>query len=1199
MRFPCNSEPPNSQPIWRFSPTQPPPRHPGNPARPLSALTGEKLKLPSRLLSLAIEPRPLIDGSRLSARVPADLLGRVPSDCGAAAALESHFSRRFPSTDGLDARFLKRFQMIPYSACVCRGADRRRWTLLTAQEGTSLTIGNEESFCISYPGEDEKSLSSAFSTSEICMLEAVKKADRCLVTCAEQEVRLAGRRSRQPVITRILDLSLLDDTYSGITKILLSKCNNWAFNTFNLDVSTGGRSLSYLLVHLFQEYGFVQHFKLDIVKVWHCFNLMEAAYHRHNPYHNSVHAADVTQAMHCFLQENKFATYLTPLEAMSAVIAAVAHDLDHPGVTQAFLVATSNHLVNLYHNSSVLENHHWRTAISCLSESGIFNHLDKEVWSDIQMKIRSLILATDITRQKEFLARFKDYLSTESLDMEQTQYRHFALQIALKCADLCNPCRPWAISQRWSYQVCQEFYRQGAYERQLKLPVTPTFDCSRTKVAKIQTDFFQFVVSPLFETWDNFLNTPLSNKLLINLQHNFAQWQQRMITVQQAVITESKIPEITIDSSLDSSKANQLSEKNIAGKESLLTVDSDVLLKQHRSKSDSSFTPGLLSPKIHMETYSTEELHPSTTLLSLSSITNTVQLRQVYATTKVESHLICPTLFQPSTNVVFKEKTEELSLPITKQCEESCSNETNENNSDNNVVAQCSVNVSCPDGCGTPTTPEKSPTLHVHSTKQRSQSLINDSDELKHCSRILQHRRASDFDFYMYNNVYGASGSTSPVSDKGELFELQHSREKYFTSISTSTDNISNRSPSIDSKARNSFCLPNICSNKECLKGTCVCRTDSDNKTPSWCWHISRSFSAERPVKPTHDFDSPLPSGHGSSSSLNYNGHNRRRGSAPVTYSLNKDSSTGRISSVEDLQCKDSQKEGSEICGSSGRRWSIPVAISGFQETQSSIRHSEKSGPTLFNTRRRSFGLLEPLLAATTMDEEHYSQQNCSTVKSFQTSQFSNNDTNDCSNETRDKSVASSDPFLTITSQQRSSQRRGSLPTDLYSSGEMNFPLKESSEVTNQPRILLEQTRRHGAPADLLSVLIGPSGMLNTMHGIINSQRISEGPCNIAQGSSRRRSGGLEMLSGIWRPRTSDIYIGIGMASKWNLRCQLLEAWSSWRMEENKLNPQATTSTTSVIDPHLKYLQRRGSVPLNMSLLSMKPETAFSSGQDD
>ncbi|GBO09055.1 hypothetical protein AVEN_125584-1 [Araneus ventricosus] len=69
-----------------------------------------------------------------------------------------------------------------------------------------------------YPGEDEKSISSNLSTSEICMLEAVNKTDRLLVPYAEQEVRAVGRRSRQPVITRTLDLSLLDDTYAGITK---------------------------------------------------------------------------------------------------------------------------------------------------------------------------------------------------------------------------------------------------------------------------------------------------------------------------------------------------------------------------------------------------------------------------------------------------------------------------------------------------------------------------------------------------------------------------------------------------------------------------------------------------------------------------------------------------------------------------------------------------------------------------------------------------------------------------------------------------------------------------------------------------------------------------------------------------------------------------------------------------------------------
>ena len=38
--------------------------------------------------------------------------------------------------------------------------------------------------------------------------------------------------------------------------------------------------------------------------------LVEEGYHSNNPYHNAIHAADVTQAMHCFLQEEKVAKLL-------------------------------------------------------------------------------------------------------------------------------------------------------------------------------------------------------------------------------------------------------------------------------------------------------------------------------------------------------------------------------------------------------------------------------------------------------------------------------------------------------------------------------------------------------------------------------------------------------------------------------------------------------------------------------------------------------------------------------------------------------------------------------------------------------------------------------------------------------------------------------------------------------------------------
>lgn len=33
--------------------------------------------------------------------------------------------------------------------------------------------------------------------------------------------------------------------------------------------------------------------------------MVQEDYHSHNPYHNAVHAADVTQAMHCYLNEPK------------------------------------------------------------------------------------------------------------------------------------------------------------------------------------------------------------------------------------------------------------------------------------------------------------------------------------------------------------------------------------------------------------------------------------------------------------------------------------------------------------------------------------------------------------------------------------------------------------------------------------------------------------------------------------------------------------------------------------------------------------------------------------------------------------------------------------------------------------------------------------------------------------------------------
>lgn len=45
------------------------------------------------------------------------------------------------------------------------------------------------------------------------------------------------------------------------------------------------------------------YFFIKIILQFSLLALIENGYHGSNPYHNSVHAADVTQAMHCYLQE--------------------------------------------------------------------------------------------------------------------------------------------------------------------------------------------------------------------------------------------------------------------------------------------------------------------------------------------------------------------------------------------------------------------------------------------------------------------------------------------------------------------------------------------------------------------------------------------------------------------------------------------------------------------------------------------------------------------------------------------------------------------------------------------------------------------------------------------------------------------------------------------------------------------------------
>ncbi|GBP00257.1 High affinity cAMP-specific 3',5'-cyclic phosphodiesterase 7A [Eumeta japonica] len=152
------------------------------------------------------------------------------------------------------------------------------------------------------------------------------------------------------------------------------------------------------------------------------------------------------------------------------------------------------------------------------------------------------------------------YLDTNTLDLTKGEHRLLVLQIALKCADISNPCRPWEISRKWSFKVCDEFFRQGDYERKLNLPVTALCDRHTISIPKIQTGFFKFVVAPLIAEWHRFLHNDLSSQMSQNLLYNQCKWEM-LLAQEIAEETRTEISDAElVEDELDTSPGIDISE---------------------------------------------------------------------------------------------------------------------------------------------------------------------------------------------------------------------------------------------------------------------------------------------------------------------------------------------------------------------------------------------------------------------------------------------------------------------------------------------------------------------------------------------------------------------------------------------------------------------------------------------------------------
>lgn len=66
------------------------------------------------------------------------------------------------------------------------------------------------------------------------------------------------------------------------------------------------------------------------------------SYHNSNPYHNFRHAVDVMQSTWYFLNSissESMSLLLRPIDVLALLMAAIGHDVGHPGVNNGFMAS--------------------------------------------------------------------------------------------------------------------------------------------------------------------------------------------------------------------------------------------------------------------------------------------------------------------------------------------------------------------------------------------------------------------------------------------------------------------------------------------------------------------------------------------------------------------------------------------------------------------------------------------------------------------------------------------------------------------------------------------------------------------------------------------------------------------------------------------------------------------------------------------
>lgn len=151
---------------------------------------------------------------------------------------------------------------------------------------------------------------------------------------------------------------------------------------------------------------------------------------------------------------------LTPLQTLGLLVAALGHDVGHPGVTNAFLVKYDATPSLIYNEHSVLELFHASVFVNKILAICWPSLLPMKCTEEMTVKnlIISSILATDMAEHFEYIDKLTSLkVASDFSDGISSHKVRLVSSLLIKCADISNVTRPLRVSSQWAVVLKREF----------------------------------------------------------------------------------------------------------------------------------------------------------------------------------------------------------------------------------------------------------------------------------------------------------------------------------------------------------------------------------------------------------------------------------------------------------------------------------------------------------------------------------------------------------------------------------------------------------------------------------------------------------------------------------------------------------------------------------------------------------------------